>query len=135
MKAKAYLETSVVSYLTAWRSRDLVLAAHQQVTRDWWMTRENFELFASQFVLDEAAAGDEGAAARRLAALAEVAVLEVTEHAVLLAERLIAATSLTPRCVAKLRSCAERPASSRRSSVRRWNCPRSSRDGTGSDHR
>lgn len=36
MKSKAYIETSIVSYLTAWQSRDLVLAAHQQVTRDWW---------------------------------------------------------------------------------------------------
>ena len=44
---------------------------------------------ASQFVLDEAAAGDEGAAASRLTALADVAVLEVTEDAIVLAERLI----------------------------------------------
>jgi hypothetical protein len=34
-----YVETSVVSYLTARPSRDLLLAAHQQVTRDWWATR------------------------------------------------------------------------------------------------
>ena len=67
MKPKTYIETSIVSYLTAWQSRDLVLAAHQQVTRDWWTSRGEFELFASQFVLDEAAAGDEKAAASRLA--------------------------------------------------------------------
>lgn len=89
MKPKAYIETSIVSYLTGWQSRDLVLAAHQQVTRDWWANRGDFELFASQFVLDEAAAGDEGAAASRLTALADVAVLEVTEDAIVLAGRLI----------------------------------------------
>jgi hypothetical protein len=89
MKPKAYIETSIVSYLTAWQSRDLVLAAHQQVTREWWAGRENFELFASQFVLDEAAAGDENAAASRLTALAETAVLEVREDAIALAETLI----------------------------------------------
>jgi hypothetical protein len=89
MKPKAYIETSIVSHLTAWQSRDLVLAAHEQVTRDWWASRGNFELFASQFVLDEAAAGDEDAAASRLAALAETAALEVTEDAILLAEKLI----------------------------------------------
>jgi hypothetical protein len=94
MKPKAYIETSIVSYLTAWQSRDLVLAAHQQVTRDWWASRENFELFASQFVLDEAAAGDEDAAASRLAALAETAVLEVTEDTILLAQKLIAGGGL-----------------------------------------
>ena len=42
---KVYIETSVVSYLTAWPSRDLVRAAHQQVTRDWWATRRSFDLF------------------------------------------------------------------------------------------
>lgn len=89
MKPKAYIETSIVSYLTGWQSRDLVLAAHQQVTRDWWANRGDFDLFASQFVLDEAAAGDEGAAASRLTALADVAVLEVTEDAIVLAGRLI----------------------------------------------
>jgi hypothetical protein len=94
MKPKAYIETSIVSYLTAWQSRDLVLAAHQQVTRDWWASRGTFDLFASQFVLDEAAAGDGDAAAGRLAALAEAAVLEVTEDAILLAERLIAGGGL-----------------------------------------
>ena len=94
MKPKAYIETSIVSYLTGWQSRDLVLAAHQQVTRDWWASRVNFELFASQFVLDEAAAGDEGASASRLTALADVAVLEVTEDAIVLAGRLIAGGGL-----------------------------------------
>ena len=94
MKPKAYVETSIISYLTAWQSRDIVLAAHQQVTRDWWTSRGNFELFASQFVLDEAGAGDAEAAASRLAALNDTTILEVTEDAVLLAQRLIAAGGL-----------------------------------------
>jgi len=47
MRPKAYIETTVVSYLTALPSRDLVLAAHHQVTRDWWSTRDAFELFVS----------------------------------------------------------------------------------------
>jgi len=89
MKPKAYIETSIVSYLTAWPSRDLVLAAHQQVTRDWWASRETFGLFASQFVLDEAAAGDVEAAASRLSTVMDMTVLEVTEDAIVLAERLI----------------------------------------------
>jgi predicted nucleic acid-binding protein len=64
------------------------------VTRDWWARRGNFELFASQFVLDEAAGGDQRAAAARPAALEEVTVLEVTEDAILLAEKLIAGGGL-----------------------------------------
>lgn len=94
MKPTAYIETSIVSYLTAWPSRDLVRAAHQQVTRDWWASRGNFALFASQFVLDESAAGDERAAAARLVALEETTLLEVTEDAIVLAEKLMAGGGL-----------------------------------------
>lgn len=78
MKAKLYLETSIVSYLTARPSHDLIRAAHQQVTRDWWETRDSFDLYISQFVLDEARAGDAHAAGLRLAALREAEVLELT---------------------------------------------------------
>jgi predicted nucleic acid-binding protein len=92
-----YIETSVVSYLTAWPSRDLVLAAHQQVTRDWWETRDRFDLYTSQFALDEAAAGDEIAAASRLAVLEELRLLEVTEEAVFLAERLLSGGGVPPK--------------------------------------
>ena len=63
MKPKVYLETTIPSYLTARPSRDLVTAAHQQITREWWDTRRHaFDLFVSQMVLDEAGAGDEEAA-------------------------------------------------------------------------
>jgi hypothetical protein len=48
MKAKVYVETTVISYLTARPSRDVVVAGHQQITHDWWQTcRERFALFAS----------------------------------------------------------------------------------------
>jgi hypothetical protein len=67
---KVYVETSVISYLTALPSRDLVLAAHQQVTREWWSGRDRFELLVSDAVLEEIARGDDVAAARRLAAIA-----------------------------------------------------------------
>lgn len=60
---RVYVETSIVSYLTALPSRDLVLAAHQQVTREWWSHRERFELLVSDAVLVEAARGDGAAAA------------------------------------------------------------------------
>lgn len=81
MKSKVYLETTVISYLTATRSRDIVQAAHQQITREWWERRKDFDLFVSQAVITEASRGDAGAATRRLAALDEAAVLEVTEDA------------------------------------------------------
>jgi len=89
MRPKAYIETTVVSYLTALPSRDLVLAAHQQVTRDFWSTRDAFELFVSQFVLDEASAGDAAAAELRVAVLRELVLLDLTRDATLLAAELI----------------------------------------------
>ena len=95
MKAKVYVETTVVSYLTAWPSRDVIVAAHQQITDEWWrIKRQNFELFASQLVLREAQAGNEEMAQRRLKALEELGLLEVTEEAMALAEKLIASGSL-----------------------------------------
>lgn len=55
MKPKACLETTIVSYLAATPSRDIVIAGHQRVTREWWKGRNRFELFVSQAVVDEAA--------------------------------------------------------------------------------
>jgi hypothetical protein len=89
LKPKVYLETTVISYLTAAPSRDIVPAAHQQITREWWERRKDFDLFVSQAVITEAGRGDSGAAARRLAALEDVGVLEVTEDASKLAEAFI----------------------------------------------
>lgn len=89
MKPRLYIETSVVSYLTALPSRDLVRAAHQQVTRDWWAVRAQFELYVSQFVIDEASAGNRDAAAKRLAALRHVTLLDTTPDAVALANELV----------------------------------------------
>jgi hypothetical protein len=84
-----YVETSVVSYLTARPSRDLVLAAHQQVTRNWWRRRKSFQLVVSQLVLDEAGAGDPTLRARRLSMLRSIPVLGMTDTAAELADALI----------------------------------------------
>jgi predicted nucleic acid-binding protein len=89
LKPKVYLETTVISYLTASPSRDIVQAAHQQLTREWFERRKDFDLFVSQAVIAEASRGDSGAAARRLAALDDIAILEVTEDASRLAEAFI----------------------------------------------
>ena len=93
---KVYIETSVVSYLTAFGSRDLILAAHQEVTRAWWATRGSFNIYASQFVMDEASAGNPEAAARRLEVLHDVPLLDATTEATVLAGRLIADGGLPP---------------------------------------
>jgi hypothetical protein len=67
MKRSLYLESTIPSYLVAAPSRDLLIAAHQQVTAEWWATRRiEFDLYISQFVLDEIGRGDAQVAKRRL---------------------------------------------------------------------
>ena len=90
MMPKLYLETSVISYLTARPSRDLILAAHQQITRDWWdFKRQNFQIFVSQLVIQEAGAGDSEAAQKRLQALENIPLLDLTQEVLALAKALL----------------------------------------------
>lgn len=93
-RPRVYLETTIISYLTASPSRDLVQAAHQQVTRDWWERRARFELFVSQAVLDEAARGDTQAAKRRVEALSGIQVLGVSPDASAVARHLLEAGAI-----------------------------------------
>lgn len=100
MQPRVYIETTVPSYLTAWPSRDLVRAAHQQITREWWAHRGGFELFPSRLVIQECQAGDAQAAADRLAALANIPLLEPTSEAATLAEALMREVPLPERAAA-----------------------------------
>jgi len=95
MRAKVYIETTVVSYLTARPSRDVVIAGHQQTTHEWWETsRDKFDVVASQLVVREAGAGDSQAAQERLAVLSTLTLLEVTEEALALAQEIIRAEAV-----------------------------------------
>ena len=90
MKWRIYVETSVVGYLTSRLSRDLIVAGHQQITQEWWASRrDRFELFISQTVIEEIAAGDSEAAQQRLAVIESLPLLEITEEAIALAKDLI----------------------------------------------
>ena len=97
---RVYIETSIVSYLTARSTRDLIAAARQELTRTWWgVRRGEFDLVSSQLVLREAGRGDPEAAALRLQALAGVRLLDITDRAIQLAESIIAA-ALVPAAAA-----------------------------------
>ena len=79
MPRRVYIETTIPSYLTARPSRDIVQAARQQLTREWWdVGRRNYDLCISQIVLDEAAAGDAEAAQRRMAVIDTLPLLDLT---------------------------------------------------------
>jgi len=85
-----YIETTVVSYLASEPSRDLVIAGHQQITRDWWeYHRHNFTCLVSQLVLDEALIGNPGQATKRLAILRDLPSIPVTPAVVALAEKFV----------------------------------------------
>lgn len=92
-----YVETSVISYLTARPSRDLIVAARQEATREWWESRgEKFAAFSSQLVLKEVAAGDPEAAMRRLAICQPLSLLPIDAQCEALAERLVSTGAVPP---------------------------------------
>lgn len=97
-KRSVYLETTIVSYLTGRPSRDLVVAARQQVTRDWWDRRRSlYDLYVSELVLDEAAEGDAEAAERRLRRLHGIPLLAANEEATTMAQALVDEGVLPPK--------------------------------------
>ncbi len=95
MKPKVYIETTIISYLAARPSRDLIVAGHQQITHEWWqIARPDFAVVSSQLVMREATAGDPIAAEARLAFLADLTLLEISEEALTLAQRLLQAKAI-----------------------------------------
>lgn len=71
-----YVETSIISYLRQKPSTQVVLAARQLLTHQWWNDeRTNYQLVSSQFVIDEASAGNPTLAAERLQLLAGIPLL------------------------------------------------------------
>ena len=89
-KKKVYVETTVISDATALPSKDLILAGRQILSREWLeRAMSEYELYSSFLVRREALKGDEGAAARRMAALTGFRELQADERAQHLAVKLI----------------------------------------------
>jgi len=87
---KLYVETTIPSYLTARRSKDLRLAADQEATTEWWEEqRSEYNLYVSAAVLAEAGEGEPMFAAKRLAVLEGIPELRVSEDVTELAARLL----------------------------------------------
>ena len=101
MKPRLYLETTVPSYLTSRPSRDLVIASHQQITREWWDERRaDFQIFISQLVLDEAGAGDPHASRVRLETLQSLPLLDITPEVTELALGILASGKIPRKAAA-----------------------------------
>ena len=91
MAKTVYVETSIISYLTAKPSRDVRAAAWQQITTQWWeQERTKYELYGSALVTAEAGLGDPVAARRRLQVLADLSELAADDAVEQLAARLMA---------------------------------------------
>ncbi|MCZ6652837.1 MAG: PIN domain-containing protein [Planctomycetota bacterium] len=98
---KVYIETSIISFASAWPSRDIETAARQQQARDWWKTeRPKFDLVTSQLTLEEASAGDASAAADRLQLLDGLTLVEINPDTEALAARLLAAHTMPQNAAA-----------------------------------
>ena len=90
MNSTVYLETSIIGYLTSRPTRDLITTANQQLTREWWDDhREQYDLYVSESVITECNAGDAQAAQDRIGTIDDIPVLDVTEGAENLAEKLL----------------------------------------------
>ncbi len=94
MKAKIYIETSVVSYLTARPGHDLTTASRQAITRDLWENLNKFEAYGSDLVVGEAEKGHPEAAASRLKEIETLPLLEITSEAEDLASALIGGSAI-----------------------------------------
>jgi hypothetical protein len=86
-----YIETTISSYLVAKPSRDIIILAHQQLTKEWWDDhRHLYETFISQVVLDEIKRGDSEMVNKRIEILQGIPMLETDDEVESLAERYFA---------------------------------------------
>ena len=91
MKKRIYIETTIVSYFIARPSRDIMVAGHQEATRDLWpQLTDKYETYISALVYEEADKGDSDQAKMRLAAIKTFPMLEIDDEATSLAGKIIA---------------------------------------------
>jgi PIN domain-containing protein len=90
VKEAVYLETTIFSYLASHPSRDLIVAAHQQLTREWWQTRRHaYRLFISQAVVAEISAGDPDAVRERSRFAEGIPLVPLTDEVTAVADTLM----------------------------------------------
>ena len=95
MSETVYIETSILGYLTARPSRDLVVVANIEITREWWNTRSSyFQLYTSQAVVKETSQGDAEIASQRLEIIRNLALLDLNQFVLDLAEQFLERSSL-----------------------------------------
>ncbi|MDJ1182407.1 type II toxin-antitoxin system VapC family toxin [Roseofilum casamattae] len=95
MSETVYIETSILGYLTARPSRDIIVAANAEITREWWETRHSdFQLYSSLVVVKEVAQGDTQMASERLTIISSLALLSLNPTVFDLAEQFLERSNL-----------------------------------------
>jgi predicted nucleic acid-binding protein len=95
MRESVYIETSILGYLTARSTNNLILAANTEVTKEWWKScRSSFTLYISQVVLDEVGKGDSEIAAKRLELLKGLRLVELNQSVRNLASQFLMQSNL-----------------------------------------
>ncbi len=116
------METTIPSYLMARPSRDVIVAGHQQLTWEWWQKRKtSFNIYISQFVLDEANAGDLEAAKKRLGMLADFELLDINDSVTNLASAILK-TGIIPQKAATDAAHIAVATVNRMQFLMTWNC-------------
>ncbi|MBD2605221.1 type II toxin-antitoxin system VapC family toxin [Scytonema hofmannii FACHB-248] len=95
MSESVYIDTSILGYLTARATKNLIIAANIEITRDWWESRRNdFALYISQVVLDEVAKGDAQIAIKRLELIQNLPLLKLNQDVKNLAAQFLLKSNL-----------------------------------------
>ncbi|GJD16137.1 hypothetical protein RIVM261_010930 [Rivularia sp. IAM M-261] len=95
MKETVYIETSIIGYLTARPTTNLIIAANIEVTQQWWnLHSSRFTLYVSKVVFDEVAKDDLEIAAHRLDILRDFPVLELNTDVKALAAAFLSQSNL-----------------------------------------
>ena len=93
-----YIETTIVSFLAGWVSRDSRTAKMQVMTRGWWAShRHKHNLYVSDIVYQEASKGDDDVAQERRGILEALAVLHPSDPTRELATLILAECRLPER--------------------------------------
>jgi hypothetical protein len=100
MKPSLYIETSVPSYYVSEGSMNVIVLAHQQITRAWWTKRlRDFRTYISPVVLEEARGGDPEQAAKRMEVLGQFEILEANKSVEELASRYAAELNIPDKAI------------------------------------
>ncbi|MDB6059843.1 MAG: hypothetical protein JWO95_3687, partial [Verrucomicrobiales bacterium] len=97
---RVYIETTIISYLVARRPSDVIKAARQKATEEWWnQHRLSYLCLTSTETVRECSLGDETVASLRLKMLDSIPVIAVDLSALNLARTIIERKILPPLAI------------------------------------